>query len=99
MHFDKALTARLALRDASACKDSFDTLLAEIENLPNEVKGAQSLSFAARLVELAAYALAGQVDSTRVGTLIRHSAELSDLAFDVAEHHIASQQSAPKKLQ
>lgn len=90
MHHDKALSAQAILNEDEACNDVFSTLLVQIEAMPAELRGAQALRFSAHLLELAAFELAGDVNSEQVGALIRCAAELADQSADVAAHKIGA---------
>ena len=57
----------------------FQRLVQKLMTLPESERGQSSLFHASRLVELAAFELAEQVGSTKVGKLIELAAQLSEL--------------------
>ncbi|MEM1073160.1 MAG: hypothetical protein AAF665_17005 [Pseudomonadota bacterium] len=97
MQFNKALAAQALLHDATACDDAFSNLIAEIANVPDQQRGARALLLAARLLEAAAYELAGRLDSEQVGALIECAADLSEQSSDI-DFRLPSQTAAPRKL-
>lgn len=99
MHFDKALLTPRYLQGEQACSDSFAELTAQIAALPEDLRGAQSLSFAAKLVELAAYELAGSMSSAQIGALIRCAADLSETSTDVAMDRLSTLDVSGRSIQ
>lgn len=99
MHFDKAFTAQMVLQDSLTCNDTFSQLTKQISELPIDVRGVQALNLSAHLVELAAYELAGHLDSAEVGALIRCAAELSERSADLAEQRLEEGTKRVKALQ
>ncbi|WP_282129650.1 hypothetical protein [Roseobacter litoralis] len=90
MQYGKAIAAHVMLREDANCGDQFEKLVSQIEALPDDLRGARALQLSARLLELAAFELAGSLDSTRIGALIECSAELSQQSADCAESELAS---------
>ena len=89
MHNAKALSAQVILKDQEGCHDVFSQFLAQIEAMPEDVRGAQALSFSAHLLEWAAFELARDVSSDEVGDLIQKAAELFEQSSDVAERKLS----------
>jgi hypothetical protein len=69
-----------ALHSARDMAAVLQQLLGTIENLPERERGVSSLAAAAKLVETAAYDLAGGDNAPRVARLILLSDELSRVA-------------------
>lgn len=76
MQFDKAICAKVILQGSDECDEAFSVLLRRLGEMPAEERGAEALRLSAILVELAAYELAGHLDSEQVGALIHCSADL-----------------------
>ena len=89
MQYGKAIAAQVMLREDASCGDQFEKLVSQIEALPDDLRGARALQLSARLLELAAFELAGSLDSTRIGALIECAAQLSEQSCDVAESELA----------
>ncbi len=99
MHFDKAIRAHLVLQDSMTCNDTFSDLTKQISQLPSDVRGAQALTLSAHLIEMAAYELAGQLDSAEIGELIRCAAELSERSADLTKDRCLGERVRAKVLQ
>lgn len=89
MHFDKAIKAQLVSQGTMSCNDTFLHLVRQISELPNDVRGTQALNLSAHLVEMAAYELAGHLDSSEIGALIKCAAELSTRSDDLAQDRLS----------
>lgn len=89
MQHNKAFAAGVVLQDDQPCGDAFEELIECIEAMPTELRGAHALKFSAHLLELAAFELAGDVNSDQVGALIQCAAELSERSADVAASKIS----------
>lgn len=90
MHYGKAIAAQVMLREDASCGDQFEKLVSQIEALPDDLRGARALQLSARLLELAAFELAGSMDSARIGALIECAAELSQQSSDLADGELAT---------
>ena len=66
--------------DSDTCEQEFKLLLTRLEALTPMAAGERALLFAARLVETAAFDVAGKVASEDVGRLIEIAVELSSHA-------------------
>ncbi|AVL51836.1 hypothetical protein CEP88_03965 [Roseobacter denitrificans] len=90
MHYGKAIAAQVMLREDASCGDQFEKLVSQIEALPDDLRGARALQLSSRLLELAAFELAGSLDSTRIGALIECAAELARQSSDCADSELAA---------
>lgn len=88
MLYDKAISAQMLLHDDIPCQDTFRELYAQIEALPQELRGSHALLLSAQLLELAAFELAGDASSQQVGDLIQKAAELTEQSSDIATRKI-----------
>ncbi|WP_227269662.1 hypothetical protein [Roseobacter weihaiensis] len=79
-----AFVSKMLLQDDTVCDDAFSNLVQKIEALPAETRGAQALNLSAHLLEIAAFELAGSVESRQVGALIDCAAQLSEQSSEFA---------------
>ena len=99
MLFDKAFCAGIILQDDISSGELFERLVAEISRLPEEQRGPKALDLSARLLELAAFELAGRLGSDEVGAMILRSAELSGRSADLEQTSNQIAQRRPPRLQ
>jgi hypothetical protein len=99
MLFDKAFCAGSILQDDISSGELFERLVAEISRLPEDQRGAKALELSARLLELAAFELAGHLGSEEIGSMILRSAELSGRSADLEQMSSEIVQRRPPRLQ
>jgi hypothetical protein len=78
---------KLPIHTAQPCEDLGNCaevieLMAALKSLPTEARAGQALNLSAKLIEYAAFEMAGQVPSGLVGELINCAAELERKSID-----------------